>query len=121
MNDWKVRQGDSTPIKQITIKGVNNYTEIEVEGVPAGDITYRGSIVILDVHSSRVVKSAISLAVDPLKGFDVALHPETTQALGVGTFKVVFEISAEKVATSVLEYRKEMDWKVTIEKSLLNE
>ena len=121
MKDWKIRQGDSTPIKKITIRGVENYTEQAEGDVPAGDLTYRGSILVLDANSHKVVKNLLHIAVNPLEGFDVALHPETTQALGVGTYKVVFEISGEKVATSVLEYRKELDWKVTIEKSLLNE
>lgn len=127
MKDWKIRQGDSTPIKKVTIKGVNNYTENaqnvgEDEEVPAGDVTYTGKLVILDATSNRLIKTMPFLTVDPLEGFGVVLPPEVTQELGVGTYRVVFEINASKAATpDDLTYRKEMDWKVTIEKSLLNE
>ena len=108
---WIVRQGDSTNIKPITIDGVLDYTI-------AGGLAYTGHITVLDKLGQQVGFTS-AIAADPIKGFTVGLLPEHTQLIGVGEFIVVFEISGRD-SDDLLIYRREVDWELKIEKSLIN-
>ena len=108
---WTVRQGDSTNIKPITIDGVTNYAI-------AGGLAYTGYITVIE-KSSQQIGLAMAIAAHATNGFIVGLLPEHTKTLGVGDFIVVFEISGRN-AKDLLTYRREVDWELKIEKSLIN-
>ena len=109
MSNWVVRQGDSSGIKRITIKGLTDYTN------------YLGELYVLDKVSGRVVKQLAKASADPIEGFTVVLPPEFTRALGVGTYLVVYEITSVDMGVPIVEYRKELEWEITINKSLIND
>ena len=48
IENWEVRQGDSTNLKHITITGVTNYTI-------TGGMAYRGNITVLDKSTKKPV------------------------------------------------------------------
>lgn len=108
---WTVRQGDSTNIKPITIDGVTNYTI-------AGGLAYTGYLTVIE-KTSQQISLEMAIAAHVTNGFIVGLLPEHTKALGVGDFVVVFEISGRN-AEALLTYRREVDWELRIEKSLIN-
>ena len=108
---WIIRQGDSTNVKPITIDGVADYTI-------AGGLAYTGQITVLDKFGQQVGFTS-AIAADPAKGFTVGLLPEHTQLIGIGEFIVVFEISGRD-EENLLTYRREVDWELKIEKSLIN-
>lgn len=112
IENWEVRQGDSTNLKHITITGITDYTI-------AGGIAYRGNITVLDKSTKKPVGFTAAIAVHPTNGFTVGLHPAHTKQLGLGTFLVVFEITGED-DTGLVVYRRELEWEITVTKSLLN-
>lgn len=112
IENWEVRQGDSTNLKYITITGITDYTI-------AGGIAYRGNITVLDKSTKKPVGFTSALEVHPTNGFTVGLHPAHTKQLGLGTFLVVFEITGED-DTGLVVYRRELEWEITVTKSLLN-
>lgn len=108
---WIVRQGDSTNVKPITIDGVVDYTI-------AGGLAYTGYITVLD-KAGQPAGFTSAIAVHATNGFTVGLLPEHTKTIGVGDFVVVFEISGRN-ADKLLVYRREVDWELKIEKSMIN-
>lgn len=114
MKDWEVTQGGSTKIKTIAIENLASYTIAD-----GGDADYIGNIIVLDPISHKVVKEIVALAPHITEGFIVGLLPAHTQAIGLGTYLVVFEISATN-SEGTKVYNKELSWNVTINKSLLN-
>ena len=108
---WIVRQGDSTNVKPITIDGVVDYTI-------AGGLAYTGYITVLD-KAGQPAGFASAIAAHATNGFTVGLLPEHTKTIGVGDFVVVFEISGRN-ADELLVYRREVDWELKIEKSMIN-
>ena len=112
IENWEVRQGDSTNLKHITITGVTNYTI-------TGGMAYRGNITVLDKTTKKPVGFTSAIEVHATNGFTVGLHPAHTQQLGLGTFLVVFEITGED-DTGLVVYRRELEWEITVTKSLLN-
>ena len=112
IENWEVRQGDSTNLKHITITGVTNYTI-------TGGMAYRGNVTVLDKSTKKPVGFTSPIAVHATNGFTVGLYPEHTKQLGLGTFLVVFEITGED-ETGLVVYRRELEWEITVTKSLLN-
>ena len=104
IENWDVRQGDSTNLKHITI---------------TGGMAYRGNITVLDKSTKKPVGFTAPIAVHATNGFTVGLYPEHTKQLGLGTFLVVFEITGED-NTGLVVYRRELEWEITVTKSLLN-
>lgn len=112
IENWEVRQGDSTNLKQITITGVTDYTI-------TGGMVYRGNITVLDKSTKKPVGFTSFIEAHATDGFTVGLYPEHTQQLGLGTFLVVFEITGEDDKGLVV-YRRELEWEIKVTKSLLN-
>lgn len=54
IENWEVRQGDSTNLKHITITGVTNYTI-------TGGMAYRGNITVLDKSTKSQWDSQLPL------------------------------------------------------------
>lgn len=98
------KQGESTDLFIITVKGVTDYTD------------YYSDLSILVADTEVVVLGPVRI--NPVDNkFSVALTPDQTAALPVDSYTVVLEVIKE--VTGIKEFRKEISWSLKVTKPLI--
>jgi hypothetical protein len=103
MSKMEAKQGENTALFNITIEGLTDYTD------------YFSKLFVFAKDDTQVLGP---IAISPTdNNFAVALSPEQTLALPLGSYTVVFQVYKE-VAT-VIEFSKEISWPLKITESLI--
>lgn len=105
MSKMTLKQGESSDLFIVTIKGLVDYTN------------YYSDLTILNADTGLVVLGPIRI--NPVSNkFSIALTPAQTALLPVDNYTAVLEV-VKDVAT-VIEFRKEISWSLKVTESLIN-
>jgi hypothetical protein len=103
MNKISLKKGESSDLFEVTIKDLEDYTD------------YYSDLSIITYADTSVLGP---LRINPVNNvFSIALSPAQTAGLPVGNYIVVLVVV--KDVLGVIEFRKEISWKLEVNSSLL--